>query len=89
MNRAIVYFDSLAGEEGDEAILEVLAEHRVRIQSAVGKQVRAKKTPILSFRPDQVIRSAEHIDRILASSETLPERPPSPDVDDDVDDGQA
>ncbi len=86
MNRAIVYFDSLAGEEGDEVILEVLAEHRVRIQSAVGKQVRAKKTPILSFRPDQVIRAAEHIDRILASSETLPERPPSPDVDDDVDD---
>ncbi len=86
MNRAIVYFDSLAGEEGDEVILEVLAEHRVRIQAAVGKQVRAKKTPILSFRPDQVIRAAEHIDRILASSETLPERPPSPDVDDDVDD---
>lgn len=92
MNRAIVYFDSLDGEEGDEAILEVLAEHRVRIQSAVGRQVRAKKTPILSFRPDEVIRSAEHIERILAATETLPERPPEPPDDDDTGatgDGQA
>jgi hypothetical protein len=50
--------------------------------------VRAKKTPILSFRPDEVIRSAEHIQRILAASGTLPERPPSPDeeLDDDTDD---
>jgi ribosome-binding factor A len=93
MNRAIVFFDSLAGEEGDGDILEVLAEHRVRIQAAVGKQVRAKKTPVLSFRPDDVIRSAEHIERILASNDTLPERPPSPDAGDelsgDEDDGQA
>lgn len=99
MNRAIVYFDSLEGEEGDAAILEVLAEHRVRIQAAVGRQVRAKKTPILSFRPDEVIRSAEHIERILAATETLPERPPEPSLDDetdlvdggdrDADDGQA
>lgn len=65
MNRAIVYFDSLAGEEGDEAILEAFADHRIRLQGSIGKQVRAKKTPILSFRPDDVIRSAERIERIL------------------------
>lgn len=65
MNRAIVHFDSLAGEEGDSAILEAFADHRIRLQGAIGKQVRAKKTPILSFRPDDVIRSAERIERIL------------------------
>ena len=81
MNRAIVYFDSLLGEEGDEGILEALGDHRVRIQSSVGRQVRAKKTPILSFKPDDVIRSAEHIQRILASADTLPSRPPSPEDD--------
>ena len=27
--------------------------------------MRAKKTPILSFRPDEVIRSAERIEKIL------------------------
>ena len=40
MNRANVFFDSLAGTEGDDGILEVLNEYRVRIQSAVGRQVR-------------------------------------------------
>lgn len=65
MNRGLVYFDSLTDEEGDAAIIEALNEHRVRIQSAVGRQVRSKKTPVLSFRPDEVIRSAERIDRIL------------------------
>jgi ribosome-binding factor A len=84
MNRAIVYFDSLRGVEGDEEILEALGSHRVRIQSSVGRQVRAKKTPILSFRPDEVIRSAEHIQRILQDRETLPERPPEPEPDDAV-----
>ena len=54
MNRAIVYFDSLLGEDGDAEILEALGEHRVRIQGSVGRQVRAKKTPILSFKPDEV-----------------------------------
>src|SRR6056297_4164172 len=65
LNRAIVYFDSLHGEDGDEEILEALAEHRVRLQSAIAKQIRAKKTPILDFCFDQVIRSAERIDDIL------------------------
>jgi ribosome-binding factor A len=65
MNRAVVYFDSLAGEGGDGLILEAFAEHRIRLQGSIGRQVRAKKTPIISFRPDDVIRSAERIDRIL------------------------
>ena len=65
MNRGIVYYDSLRGESGDAEIIEALNDHRIRIQGAVGRQVRAKKTPVLSFRPDDVIRSAERIDRIL------------------------
>jgi ribosome-binding factor A len=65
MNRGVVYFDSLNGEDGDDAIVEALDEHRIRLQGAVGRQIRAKKTPILSFRVDDVIRSAERIDKIL------------------------
>ncbi len=79
MNRAIVFFDSLRGEEGDPEILEALNGHRVRIQGSIARQVRSKKTPILQFRPDEVIRSAEHIERVLLSTETLPERPVSDD----------
>ena len=65
MNRGIVHFDSLSGEDGDDAIIAAFTDHRKRLQSAIAKQVRAKKTPILSFRPDDVIRSAERIEKIL------------------------
>ena len=65
MNRATVFFDSLAGEEGDDAIVDVLNQHRRRIQASINRQMRAKKTPILEFRVDEVIRSAERIDDIL------------------------
>jgi ribosome-binding factor A len=65
LNRAVVYFDSLAGESGDEAIVEALEQHRRRMQSSINRQIRAKKTPILDFRPDEVIRAAERIDDIL------------------------
>ena len=41
LNRAHVYFDSLAGEDGDDEIVEALTEHRVRLQSAVARQIRA------------------------------------------------
>ena len=65
LNRAIVFYDSLAGEEGDAEILEAFADHRIRLQASIARQIRAKKTPILSFRPDHAIRSAERIDEIL------------------------
>jgi ribosome-binding factor A len=65
LNRGIVYFDSLAGTEGDAEILEAFGQLRVRLQSAIARQIRAKKTPILDFRPDEVIRAAERIDEIL------------------------
>ncbi|NBN90405.1 MAG: 30S ribosome-binding factor RbfA [Actinobacteria bacterium] len=74
LNRGIVYYDSLAGEAGDQAILEVLEEHRRRIQSSIGKQVRAKKTPVLEFRPDNVIRAAERIDEVLRADRERRER---------------
>ena len=65
LNRAHVYFDSLDGEEGDGEIVAALGDHRARLQTAIGRQIRAKKTPILDFRPDVALRSAERIDDIL------------------------
>ena len=85
MNRAIVFFDSLMGDEADAHILVALADHRVRIQGSVARQLRSKKTPILSFKPDESIRAAERIERILHDKATLPERPPSPSDDTDND----
>ena len=82
MNRAIVFFDSVMGEDGDVEILAALSDHRVRIQGSVGRQLRSKKTPILSFKPDDSIRAAERIERILHDKATLPERPAA--LDDDA-----
>jgi ribosome-binding factor A len=65
LNRAIVSYDSLTGEEGDAEVLEALGSHRVRLQSAVSRQLHARKTPVLEFRPDEVLRGAERIDQIL------------------------
>ena len=59
LNRAIVYFDSMLGEAGDPQVLEALSERRVRLQRAVGDQMRARRTPVLEFRPDEVIRHAK------------------------------
>jgi ribosome-binding factor A len=76
LNRALVYFDSLAGEEGDAEIIDALGHHRVRLQAAIASQIRAKKTPILHFRPDIALRSAERIDDILREDRKRnPDRP--------------
>jgi ribosome-binding factor A len=65
LNRAHVYFDSLDGEDGDDEIQERLGHHRARLQSSIARQIRTKKTPVLDFRPDVALRSAERIDDIL------------------------
>ena len=65
LNRAIVYFDSLDDEEADARLLDVLEGHRRRIQASINRQIKARKTPVLQFRPDDVIRAAERIEGIL------------------------
>ena len=69
MNRGIVFYDSMQGAEGDEQILEALNDHRKRLQSVIADQVRARRTPVLQFRPDDVIRAAQRIDEVLRQDE--------------------
>ena len=83
MNRAIVYFDSMRGEEGDQDIQEVLGEHRPRLQASINRQMHARKTPILSFKPDEVIRAAERIEELLRKK---PDTSPLPGSDGSADD---
>jgi ribosome-binding factor A len=64
--RAIVYFDSLQGSEGDADVLEALDDARKRLRQAVGRQARIKRVPELVFRPDPAVRAGSHIDEILA-----------------------
>lgn len=74
LNRAIVTYDSMLGEAGDAEILAALSEKRIKLQAAIGRQITARKTPILSFKPDEVIRSALRIEEILRAN-PIPVRP--------------
>jgi ribosome-binding factor A len=81
LNRAIVTFDALAGETADAEVMEAFASLRVRLQKAVGSQMYARKTPILEFRPDAVMRHAARIEELLRSL-------PPPGEHDEVEDGR-
>jgi len=65
LRHAIVFFDSLQGEEGDDEVLEGLGEARLKLQAAIGREARIKRTPTLAFRPDPAVRSGERIEEIL------------------------
>lgn len=65
LGRAIVYYDTLGGEDDDAEVLEALAEVRQKLQSAIARQTRVKRTPELVFRPDDVVRGAVRIDEVL------------------------
>jgi ribosome-binding factor A len=65
LRHAVVYYDSLQGEEGDAVVVEALGEVRVRLQAAIGRQARTKRVPELAFRPDPGVRGGERIERIL------------------------
>ena len=44
---------------------EALEDHRVRVQSAIGRQVRLKRTPQLSFAVDPAVESGKRVEDIL------------------------
>jgi ribosome-binding factor A len=55
---------SEAGTPGGE-VAEALEEHRPRLQAAIGRQARLKRTPELSFEPDPVSQQARRVESIL------------------------
>ena len=63
LRRAVVEFSRLGRDEDDAAV--ALAEHRVRLQTAIARQARLRCTPELSFRPDEVIRIGARIEQLL------------------------
>ena len=60
LRRAVVWFTALT-----DGVDEVLVEHRVRLQAAIGRQVRMKRTPELAFRPDPAIVTGRRVEDIL------------------------
>ena len=60
LRHATVWLSSLS-EDGQTA----LAEDRIRLQAAIGRQVRLKHTPQLAFRPDPAVAGGQRIEDIL------------------------
>ncbi|MDZ7675997.1 MAG: 30S ribosome-binding factor RbfA [Acidimicrobiales bacterium] len=63
IEQAKVYWSDIGA--ADEVVLEVLEEHRPRLQQAVNRQTHMRRTPILSFHADEVERQAGRIEEIL------------------------
>lgn len=62
----IVFFDTPDVDgSGDEVILAAFDELRTRLQAAINRESRLRRTPVLEFRPDMALRSGERIDAIL------------------------
>ena len=68
LRQGVVEFSCL-GQDEDEA-LEALVEHRVKLQAAIGRQARLKRTPELRFAVDRVIETGARIDELLRDEST-------------------
>jgi ribosome-binding factor A len=62
LRHAVVEFSSLG--EGEDEAAEALAEHRIKLQSAIARQARLKRTPELRFAVDTVISRASRIEEL-------------------------
>lgn len=65
LSSATVFFSALEGADSDPLVLEALADRRVRLQGAIGRQARLRRTPELHFQPDPGIRAGWRVEEIL------------------------
>lgn len=63
LRRARVDFSRLG--QGEDEALEALGEHRPRLQRAIARQARLKRTPELRFAVDELIERADRIEKLL------------------------
>ena len=67
LHTAVVWYSALGASDDpeDTTVTDALAQHRPRLQAAIARQARIKRTPELSFRTDTVIQQAERVESIL------------------------
>jgi ribosome-binding factor A len=65
LRHAKVLFDPGLGPGVTDEVAEALQELRVRLQAAVGRQVRMKRTPQLSFVSDRGVTTGTRVEEIL------------------------
>lgn len=74
--RALVWFSALSGLAATDPtdptdVVAILGEHRVRLQKAVGRQLRLKRTPELTFQPDPAIAVGTRVEDVIRSLQGL------------------
>lgn len=80
LGRAVAYYDHSLDEEGSQVVADAFTELRIRLQGAVARQARIRRTPELRFEEDLVLRHAARIEEVLAD---LADEPPVPPVEED------
>lgn len=86
LEHADVYWSSISAEEDGrtDEVEAALDELRWKLQQVVNREVRARRTPQIRFRPDDVLASALRIDRILREIDEERQGTSSTDEDDEV-----
>ncbi len=75
LTSAMVYFSSL-DPETDPEVLAALGDRRVRLQAAIARQARLRRTPELHFQPDSGIREGWRVEEIFKEIGPLPDGEP-------------
>lgn len=78
LGRAVAYYDHSLDEQGSQVVADAFTELRIRLQGAVARQARIRRTPELRFEEDLVLRHAARIEEVLAD---LADDPPVPPVE--------
>lgn len=73
----VLWADPTDGERDDE-VGAAFADARRRLQRAIARQSRTKRTPELHFRPDDTTRSASRIEGILRDLHRDEDEDPTP-----------
>jgi ribosome-binding factor A len=73
LRHATVFVDTPEGADRDVEVIEALEEMRIRLQAAVAKQARMKRTPLLAFKPDTVEREAGRVEDVLRDLDVEPD----------------
>ena len=75
LEHAKIYYTCLDGDDLADDVVEAFAEQRGRVRKAIGAQAKVRRVPNLTFLPDEVQRSAQRIEQILATMPRLPDDP--------------
>ncbi len=65
LRNATVWFSALSTDKEPEVVADSLATHRIRLQAAVARQLRLKRTPELVFQSDPAIAVGTRVEDIL------------------------